>query len=421
MLGRHVRLGTVFGIPIQFDWSVLVILSLIVVQLAFGAFPLWHPNWSGGMSLLVAMGAGLVFLFSILAHEMAHALMAMAYGARVESITLWMFGGVAAINEDSRNPAMEFFIAVVGPLMSILLGAAFLILGSIALPHDVLAYADDPLALLSQLGPLSTILLWAAPINIVLGVFNLLPAFPMDGGRIFRAAVWAVVGDVVRATRIAASLSMACAWTLIGLGILMAFGLHVPLFGSGVFAGLWVAVLGWFVLQAARSAQFMVEARHALRDFKVGDLVGRWLTVIPRTMPLSEYARRAHLRGGQEPFAVSSREGRVLGFVWPEDLHAFPPGEWSRVGVGAAMRTIGDVELLWPDDPATEAFDRLVGRHADGVIVLGPFGEPGLVTMEDVARWLERFRPRRPAEPSAAVAPPTAPGSRRRPVHVRIA
>ena len=194
---RGWRIGSLFGIDICLDPSLLIIFVLIVYLLGTGVFPTWHPDWDNSTGWLVAVAAAVLFFVSLLAHEMAHALMSRRFGIGVRRITLFLFGGVAEMEDEPREPRAEFLVAIVGPATSLVLGLVF---SSIALTMAGPGFADllaeDSDAALASLSPLASLLLWLGPVNTILGIFNLVPGFPLDGGRVLRAAIWWYTGDL---------------------------------------------------------------------------------------------------------------------------------------------------------------------------------------------------------------------------------
>jgi Zn-dependent protease len=222
---QGIPLFTVFNIKICLDLSVLVIFSLIVYGLSTGLFPRWHPEWSPLLRWSTACVSGFLFFASLLAHELAHAVVAQRHGIPVPRITLFLFGGMAEISQEPDRPKTEFLIAIAGPLMSILIGVvcsqlAFWSVGDLTLLDGLTSGDEDAMA---QLGPWQTSLLWLGSINLVLAIFNLIPGFPMDGGRVFRAIAWAITADKLKATRWASNLGRVFGWTLMVLGVTTLF------------------------------------------------------------------------------------------------------------------------------------------------------------------------------------------------------
>jgi len=238
MSRRTVPLGRIGGIPIRLDYSWFAIFALVTWTLAAGYFPAEFGDWPRAEYWLVGAATAVLFFASVLAHELGHSLVAIGYRVPVRAITLFVFGGMAQIDAEPPRPAAEFWIAIAGPVVSFALAALF----AAVLP---VVAASEPLTALAK---------YLAYTNAILGLFNLIPGFPLDGGRVFRALVWGVTGDLRRATRIAATLGRVVAVALIALGVLRVAG-------GNAFGGLWIAFLGWFLLSAA-SAQARESEAH---------------------------------------------------------------------------------------------------------------------------------------------------------------
>jgi Zn-dependent protease len=233
------RLGTFGGVEVRIDWSWLIVFGLFVWTLADGVFPSQNPGLSGGVHLAMAVVATLLFFGSVLLHELGHAWQARREGVETDSITLWALGGVAQIKGGFRSPGAEFRVAAIGPLISLALGGIFVLIALADLPSAVDGVAA-----------------WLGYANLVVGVFNLIPALPLDGGRVLHAALWRARGDQGWATRVAAGIGQAFGYVFIALGIAM-------FVVQGSFSGAWLVLVGWFVLYGARA-----EARSAPRPLR---------------------------------------------------------------------------------------------------------------------------------------------------------
>src|SRR3989304_1275370 len=199
-IAAGLRLGRIAGIEIAADWSLLIIFWLIAFTLAVGVFPGWHPDWGAALSWATALAAALLFFASVLVHELSHALVGRAHGIVIRRITLFMFGGMAQMENEPSTWRAEFAMAIVGPLASLALGIPFLGLAAISsAPRDI--DPDKPQETFAALAPLPTLLVWLGPVNIILALFNLVPGFPLDGGRVLRAILWAVTGNLRMAPR----------------------------------------------------------------------------------------------------------------------------------------------------------------------------------------------------------------------------
>src|SRR5262249_12433427 len=207
------RIGRLFGIDLRVDWSWVFIFVLLTWNLV-AVFSRWHPDWTPVEALVIAACASLLFFGCVLLHELAHSLVAMRYGVQVRSITLFLFGGVSNIEQEPPSAKAEFLIAIVGPITSIALGILALVLASLAMTTSM-TNAGDAIDAFARLGPVATLLAWLGPINVTIGIFNLIPGFPLDGGRVLRSIFWAASGDLRRSTRWASAVGQAIGWFFI--------------------------------------------------------------------------------------------------------------------------------------------------------------------------------------------------------------
>ena len=386
MLTRGVHIGSLFGIRIQLDFSLIFIFGLVLFNLGAGVFPSWHPEWSAPLVWTIAASAALLFFASILVHELSHALVAKAYGIPVRSITLFLFGGLANIAEDPDSPKKEALMAGIGPVTSIVLGAAFTALAGVLvdLPPEA---RRDPMLAFRHMGPVSTLLAWLGPINVLVGVFNLLPGFPLDGGRVLRALLWAVARDLKRATRWASRIGQAFAFLLVTAGIAMAFGFHVPFLGSGLIGGLWLAFIGWFLNTAAVMAYRQLLMRDMLRDVPVARLMHRQLprAISPRdtvTRLVDEYV----MSTGEQLFPVIDG-GALLGFIRARDVRKVRREDWPQTSVRSLMIPLADFPKTSPSASAYDAVRRLADE-ADELVVTADAAVFGILDRQDVDRWM---------------------------------
>lgn len=259
--GGGVRIGRIFGIEIRVDWSWLIILGLVTWNLST-TFRNAHPDWNGGLAILLGVVAALLMFASVLAHELAHSLVAKLRGLRVDDVTLFLFGGVSEIEEEPKSPGGEFLMAILGPVTSLVIGGLLLLAGGAF--SDIQETQGNAQALIGRLSPLATLVLWLGTINIVLAVFNMIPGFPLDGGRVLRSIVWGITGNLRAATRVAAGVGALISGLMILGGIMMLLGVRVPFFGTGFVNGIWLMLIGWFLFSAA-ARRFMDGPRQAQR------------------------------------------------------------------------------------------------------------------------------------------------------------
>jgi Zn-dependent protease/predicted transcriptional regulator len=378
-----IRLGRLFGISLSLDFSWILIFLLITWNLT-RMFWQWHPAWGMG-NLGVAIAASLLFFASVLAHEFGHALVATAWGLPVREIRLFLFGGVSNIEREPPSPLAEFVIAIVGPAVSFAIGTFCILISGFFLRGNSLA---NPAAILAGLDPLSTIILWLGPINMIIGAFNLSPGFPLDGGRVLRAALWSITGDLKRATRWAGATGQAIGWSFVALGIAMVVGVRVPFFGRGAGGGLWLALIGWFLSSAASRSYQGLLVQEALDGITVHQLMRRSGPVIDADTPIGTMVSEWFMRAGEHVLPVF-RDGNLVGIVSTTDLHRVPRESWDVTKVAAIMTPREKLFTIGPSDTATTAMKTLVERGVEQLPVLADGQLVGMLDRSAVARWLD--------------------------------
>jgi Zn-dependent protease/predicted transcriptional regulator len=360
-----IHLGRIAGVRIGLNWSWAVVFALIVWSLAVGIFPSQNPGLSDGTYIAMALAAALVFFASLLAHELGHARQARREGMEIEGITLWLFGGVAQFKGALPSAGAEFRIAIAGPLVSLGLGIFFVLLAVFAgLPNAV----DGVVA-------------WLGYINLSLLVFNLLPALPLDGGRVFRSALWYFKGDLAWATRVAADVGRAFGYLLIAAGIAL-------LIFQGSFSGAWLAFIGWFLLQAATAEARYVATRQALEGLRVRDLMVREPTTVEANLTLARFMDEV-ARSHRHPTYPVLEHGRPVGLLAFRSVAAVPRDEWERRLVRDVMIPRERVPLLDEDEPAIDALAELSAGDLNRGLVVENGHLAGLLSITDLARALE--------------------------------
>ena len=339
----QIKLGRVRGIEIGLHYSWIIIALLITFSLA-NHFRTLNPAWSPLTVWLAATATALLFFAAIVTHELGHSVVAMARGLPVRSVTLFALGGVARIDKDATDAKTEFWVGIAGPITSILIGGLCLGLarllgwtpgGSLALP---------PVA----------VLVWLGYINLALAAFNLIPGFPLDGGRILRAILWWSTGNADRATRSAARAGQAVALAFIVTGLLRFFA------GAG-FGALWMAFIGWFLLDAATASLLEREAMAMIRGVRVGDVMSRDCSTIPGGTSLQSFVDDHLLRTGRRCFVVEE-QGLMSGLITPNEVRQVERELWPRTTVHEAMRPMSQLRVISPQTSAAEALE-LMGRE----------------------------------------------------------
>lgn len=374
------RLFSLLGIEIRLDWSVLIIFALIVYSLGAGLFPQWHGDWSPATSWITALAAGVIFFASLLAHEMSHSLMARRYGIRVPRITLFLFGGMAEIESEARNPKEEFAIAVVGPLMSLALGVMFTWIATASMGHDVARQiTENPQAAMAGMSPAITACIWLGSVNIMLAVFNMVPGFPLDGGRVFRALVWWATGDPVRATRVASNAGRVVGWLIIAYGFWNLLALKN-------LGGLWLVLIGWFLTHLARASYTQMITERSLRSVRLADVMRTRFETVPASTTLERFVEDYLLRSSQQLWPVTDAD-RFVGTITFSDVATMAPEERSRRQVRDVLTPLDGQGCLDADEMATTALKRLGGAGEQPVVVVRDGRVVGLVRAGDILRW----------------------------------
>lgn len=332
----HIKLGHLFGIQIGLHYSWLLIALLIVLSLATH-FQATNPDWGQGIAWALAVATSALFFASIVAHEMAHSLVAQAHGLKVRAITLFALGGVSQIEQDPKDPKTEFWMAVVGPLASAAVGGVFLTL-ALLLGWQVPESPETPAL---------AMLVWLGYINILLAVFNMIPGFPMDGGRILRAIIWWKTGDSERSTRMAAMAGRFVALAFIVFGLIRFFG------GAGL-GGLWIAFVGWFLLNAASATYAQSEILSRLGGIRVGEVMRRDCLVVEANTNLQTFVDEYLLRSGERCFIVADQTG-VQGLITPHEVKQVKREQWPYKTVGDVMKQPHQLRTVEPDTPLIEA------------------------------------------------------------------
>src|SRR6185369_16050600 len=366
----HIKLGRVFGIELGLHLSWFIIAFLITMSLA-DQFHAVNPAWSEGVVWSTAITTGLLFFFTIILHELSHAMVAKARNLPVRSITLFALGGVAQIEKEAGEPSTEFWMGIAGPITSALIGVICLMLAW-ALGWSPLEMPDTPLL---------AMLMWLGFINISLAIFNLIPGFPLDGGRILRGIIWWLTGDAIRATRIATRIGQVIAVGFIVLGVVRFFS------GAG-FDGLWIAFIGWFLLEAAGASRAQVEINERLRGVNAGDLVERNCLVVDGHDNLQNFVNNYLLRTGTQCFLVRDGHG-IEGIITPYEVIETDRTRWPYTTVEQAMRPLDRLPAVTPETAITEALEIMDQEKVNELPVAKDGRIEGFLTRGGVMRLLQ--------------------------------
>ena len=366
----HLRLGRIAGIEIGIHYSWIFIAVLITLSLG-AHFAEVNPQWTIGVIWSAAIITGLLFFVSIVVHELGHALVASARGLPVRSITLFALGGVASIEKDAADARTEFWMGIAGPLTSVGIGAICTGLAWVLGSGMNVTPAD----------PLMAVLVWLGYINIMLAAFNMIPGFPLDGGRVLRAAVWGVTGNADRATRIAARIGEGVALLFIMFGVWQFFS------GAGI-GGLWIALIGWFLLDAAGAAYLHVDTLATLKGLRVRDIMADDCLRIPARTPLQIFADDYVLRTGQRCFAVE-KDGQIEGLITAADLKQIDRDRWTQVTVGAVMRPLNRLHTVTPDTTVVDALQAMGREDLNQLPVVSNGRMEGMLSRSRIVQVLQ--------------------------------
>ena len=321
----QIKLGRIFGIEIGLHYSWFIIALLIVFSLS-SQFHTGNPQWGDRVILSLAVATSILFFVSLLLHELAHSIVAKSNGLPVKEITLFALGGVSQIEKNPTSARLEFWMAFVGPLTSAAIGGICLLAA-----RAVGGMSSDPWMVM---------LLWLGYINLTLAAFNLIPGYPLDGGRVLRAIIWWKTGDADHSTRAAAKTGEAVAFAFIAFGIFQFFG------GAGV-GGLWTVFIGWFLLQAARESYGQVGLAHALEGVRVADVMTRDCPTVDGSLNVQNFVEQEVLRTGRRCFVVVEK-GEVTGLVTPHEIRRIDRGKWPFMTLHDVMRPIRDLRSVAP-------------------------------------------------------------------------
>lgn len=361
------RLGRIFGIEIDISYSWFFIFALVTVLLTFGIFPQNYPNHSLTVNVIIGLFASALFFGSLLFHELSHSLIANLNKIPIKKITLFIFGGVSQMNEEPSDPGSELKMAIAGPFASLFLAGAF-----------YLIYWLMAAAKLSSVYYASFAWLWQ--INLLLAIFNLAPGFPLDGGRVFRAILWLVTGDMERATSVASKAGQGFAFLLMGLGVLF--------FVGGNIGGIWFILIGWFLYQSAAASYQQLLLQHTLSDVSVKEIMSPNVQTVSPDTNLDELVNDYFLKHRFGRFPVAEN-GDLLGIVTLHDIKEVPRDKWSVTTTREVVENLDEPMYVKSDDPAVKALSKMAGEDIGHLLVVdGDNHLSGIITRADIIRLI---------------------------------
>lgn len=366
----QIKLGQIFDIEIGLHYSWFVIALLMTLSLA-SHFSEINPIWGTQTVWLISIVTALLFFFSIVVHELSHAAVAKSRGLPVKSITLFALGGVAQIEKEPEDARTEFWVGLIGPITSIVIGSVCLGLAWLL--------GSTPLSPTSS--PLAAMLTWLGVINIALAVFNLLPGYPLDGGRVLRGIIWWVTRDGVKATQIVSTIGQLLAIAFIVIGVVRFFK------GAGI-GGLWIAFIGWFLLSAASASQTRTTIEGRLKGITVSEVMTREFPIIDSRVNLKTFVEETLLHTGHRCFIVEE-QGQAVGLVTPHEVKEVAKEKWLYKTVDDVMRPLHQLQIVAPETSLIEALEKMGREDVNQLPVLRDGHLIGVITRGHILQLLQ--------------------------------
>jgi Zn-dependent protease/CBS domain-containing protein len=360
------RIGRITGIDIYINVSWIVILVLLTWSLAVNWFPSIYPGWSVGTYWITSLIAAILLFVSVLLHELAHSVVARARGLPVHNITLFIFGGISNIEQEPTSGGVEFQMAVVGPVVSILIGiVCYLLL----------------LPIRGTNSPVAGILGYLALTNVALGIFNLIPGFPLDGGRVLRSIIWRVTGSLRKATRIATIVGEVIAYLFILGGIWL-------FFTGDIIGGIWIGFIGWFLLISARAANSQVMLQSMFRGVKVSQVMNPAPITVPANISLQKLVDEYFLPHGLRSALVTQGD-QLAGLITLGDIRHVPREQWAQTPVGYAMIPLDRLHVVYPQQNLNDVMPLMAGQDVNQLPVVQDGRVVGVLSRDSIMRFLE--------------------------------
>jgi len=359
-MGSAFNLGRLFGIQVRLHYTWFIIFMLLTVSLVY-------PDWSHVLSWVIGIATSLLFFASVLAHELAHSLVGRVNGITIKSITLFIFGGMAQMTREATRAGAELKMAAAGPACSLAIGGLF----------GLLWFLTQGI-----FEPLATMALWLASVNGLLAAFNLIPGFPLDGGRVFRSILWRSTGNYIRSTRIATRVGQGVGYLFILVGILMMF-----LLSQTWFSGLWLAFIGWFLASAATASYRQVQWREALLGFTAADVMTSDCPVAPSDITVSQLVQYYVIPSGRRFFVVAD-EGRLQGILTLHNIKSVPQQDWYLTPVRAIMTPVDKLKVAYPEQDALSIMEQMGESDINQMPVVSEGRVIGLVARDNLLRFL---------------------------------
>lgn len=368
MFKSSIKLFRIFGIEIRLDYSWFIIFALFAYVFGFLYFPTVLPDLNRGLMAVITIITVILFFVSVLIHEMSHSLVARKRGTPVERITLFLFGGMAEIEKEPETPYSEFIMAIAGPAASFILAVFF---GSIWYFSRNFAPVGEPVKYL-------------ALINLVLGIFNILPGYPLDGGRILRSIIWKVTGNLKRATFIASTTGRILGFMIIAVGV-------VFIFAGNFLNGVWLAFIGWFLQSSAQMGYRQLVFETSIKGIKVKDVMNENIVNVTRDTTLQDLVDEYFMkyRFGRFPVMESKRTQKLVGVISIHDVKEVPREEWTDVYVGSIVKKISENEKVDMSTEVSDAIKKMVKNNLGHLVVMSGDKLEGIITKSDIMNFIK--------------------------------
>lgn len=366
----NIKLARIFGVELGLHYSWFIIAALIAFSLA-ARFHQVNPEWGNGLIWGAAIVTAILFFVCLFAHELSHAAVAKMRGLPIHRITLFLLGGMAQIEKEAADPSTEFWMGIAGPIASAVIGFVLL----------AIAYGIGWNPHFPPFTPGVAILVWLGYINVALAAFNMIPGFPLDGGRVLRAIIWWITKKADTATNIAVTIGQ-----IVGV-LFVLYGIF-EFFERRGFDGLWIAFIGWFLMQAAGASRAQMRTEHLLHGLRVRDLMTRDCLSIDGSEPLQQFVDEHLLRTGQRCYVVMEH-GKVAGLITPHEVRKIDRLDWPQTSVHAAMRSLDEIHSVPPDDPVLTAIEMMANEDVNQLPVMSDGHLEGIVSRAHIMQVLQ--------------------------------
>ena len=365
------KIATIGGIEISINWSWLLAFAFFTWSLGAYYDNTFH-GWGSGTAYLVGAISTVLLFVTVLLHELGHSFIARSLGLPVNSITLHIFGGVSSLTQEPKSPRIEFLITIAGPLVSLILAGIFYLL------HAAVGGASSEIV---------AVLGYLASVNLILGIFNLIPAYPLDGGRVLHSIVWTFTGNMGRATRISTTVGKGFGYLFIAGGLIEAL-----VYGQ-LAGGLWLSFIGWFLTNAADASYQQAVMDQRLRQVDVGDVMDRVSTDVPPTLPVQSLISNHFLDASRHSVPVQGADGSLLGLVTLADLRHLAQADWPSTTIDAIMTPIARLQTVTPTDDLRQAIQVMADHRYHQLPVVQNGRLVGMLDRDHVVQYLHRKAP----------------------------